>query len=51
MAIVLYTHLIIFKQNAKGLNTWYSQPVTHASTNHARRCLTSQIGRDGVYST
>ncbi len=34
-----------------GLGTWGSQPVTHASTNHARRCLTSQIGRDGVRST
>ena len=39
------------KSQNNGLNTWYSQPVTHASTNHARRCLTSQIGRDGVYST
>ena len=33
-----------------GLSTRYSQPVTHASTNRARRCLTSQIGRDGVCS-
>ena len=33
-----------------GLDTRDSQPVTHASTNRARRCLTSQIGRDGVCS-
>ena len=34
----------------KAYGTWYSQAVTHLSTNHARHCLTSQIGRDGVYS-
>ena len=34
-----------------GLDTRDSQPVTHASTNRARRCLTAQIGRDGVCST
>ena len=39
------------KMKEIGLGTWGSQPVTHASTNHARRCLTSQIGRDGVHST
>ena len=33
----------------KGLDSWYSQQVTHASTNHARRCLTSQIERDRVW--
>ena len=32
-------------------NTWCSQAVTHLSTNHARRCLTSVIGREPVYST
>ena len=32
----------------KAYNTRYSQPVTHASTNRARRCLTSEIGRDRV---
>ena len=31
-------------------STWCSQAVTHLSTNHARHCLTSQIGRDGVCS-
>ena len=40
-----------FVSKSNGLSTRYSQPVTHASTNRARRCLTSQIGRDGVYST
>ena len=28
----------------KAYNTRYSQPVAHASTNRARRCLTSEIG-------
>ena len=31
--------------------TWCSQAVTHLSTNHARRCLTSVIGREPVFST
>ena len=37
----------------KGLvyDTWCSQAVTHLSTNHARRCLTSVIGRELVFST
>ena len=32
-------------------NTWCSQAVTHLSTNQARRCLTSVIGREPVFST
>ena len=32
-------------------DTWYSQAVSHPSTNQARRCLTSVIGREPVYST
>ena len=31
--------------------TLYSQAVTHPGTDRALRCLTSQIGRDGVCST
>ena len=31
--------------------TRYSQAVTHPSTNRARRCLTSVIGREPVFST
>ena len=35
----------------KAGNTRYSQPVTHASTNRAQRCLTSVIGREPVFPT
>ena len=37
--------------NNKVYSTWYSQAVTHPSTNQARRCLTSVIGREPVCST
>ncbi len=35
----------------KAYGTWYSQAVTHPSTNQARRCLTSVIRREPVLST
>ena len=38
------------KNKKKAYGTRYSQAVTHLSTNRARHCLTSQIGRDGVCS-
>lgn len=38
-------------QNAKANVTWCSQAVTHPSTDRARRCLTSVIGREPVFST
>ncbi len=31
---------------AKAYSTWYSQAVSHPSTNQARPCLASEIGRD-----
>ena len=31
-------------------STWYSQAVTHPSTDQARRCLTSVIGQEPVFS-
>ena len=39
------------EQKAKVYSTRYSQAVSHPSTNRARRCLTSVIGREPVYST
>ena len=41
----------LFTNSKKANNTWSSQVVTHLSTNQARRCLTSEIGRDPVFST
>ena len=38
-------------EKEKVYDTWYSQAVTHPSTNQARRCLTSVIGREPVLST
>lgn len=35
----------------KVYETWYSQAVTHLSTNQALRCLTLVIGREPVLST
>ena len=39
------------KKKKKVYSTRYSQAVTHPSTNLARRCLTSVIGREPVFST
>ncbi|ESO98699.1 hypothetical protein LOTGIDRAFT_101925, partial [Lottia gigantea] len=39
------------KEKTGVYNTRCSQAVTHPSTNRARRCLTSVIGRELVLST
>ena len=39
------------KKNLFAYGTLYSQAVTHPSSNHARCCLTSVIGRELVFST
>ena len=39
------------RRSKRAYGTWYSQAVTHPSTNQARRCLTSVIGRELVLST
>ena len=39
------------KEKKNMYDTWYSQAVTHPSTDQARRCLTSVIGREPVLST
>ncbi|KAF0749237.1 Uncharacterized protein FWK35_00025939, partial [Aphis craccivora] len=39
------------KKQKKANGTQCSQAVTHPSTNYDRRCLTSVIGRELVYST
>ena len=39
------------KKKIKVYSTRYSQAVTHPSTNRARRCLISVIGREPVFST
>ena len=38
-------------KKSKVYSTRYSQAVTHPSTNRARRCLTSVIGREPLFST
>ena len=43
-----WIHLI---RETKAYDTWDSQAVSDPSTNQAQRCLTCQIGRDGVFST
>ena len=41
----------LHKNKAKVYSTGCSQAVTHPSTSPARRCLTSVIRREPVYST
>ena len=40
-----------YLKNKKTYNTSDSQDVSVPSTKEAQRCLTCQIGRDGVFST
>ena len=42
---------VLMTKRAKVYSTRYSQEVSHPSTNRARRCFTSGIGREPVYST
>ena len=35
----------------KDYNTWTSQVVTHPSTAQVRRCLTTEIGLDPMFSS
>ena len=37
-------------RHEKAYSTWYSQAVSHPSTNQARPCLASEIGRDRACS-
>ena len=39
-----------WRKKAKAYSTWYSQAVSHPSTNQARPCLASEIRRDRAYS-
>ena len=47
----IYSSICIASEATKVYSTLYSQAVTHPSTNRARRCLTSVIGRELVLST
>ena len=38
------------KRSEKTYSTWYSQAVSHPSTNQARTCLASEIRRDRACS-
>ena len=42
--------LLYAQRNEKAYSTWYSQAVSHPSTNQARPCLASEIGRDRACS-
>ena len=39
------------RERKEAYSTWYSQAVSHPSTDRALGCLTSVIGREPVYST
>jgi hypothetical protein len=51
MIIIIINYYYYINNKAKVYSTRYSQAVTHPSTNRARRCLTSVIGREPVFST
>ena len=42
--------LLFEREVKKAYSTWYSQAVSHPSTNQARPCLASEIGRDRACS-
>ncbi|KAI3371017.1 hypothetical protein L3Q82_023673 [Scortum barcoo] len=42
--------LLLVERSEKAYSTWYSQAVSHPSTNQARPCLASEIGRDRACS-
>ena len=46
----IYQGKCSIKQNGEAYSTWYSQAVSHPSTNQAGPCLASQIRRDRAYS-
>ncbi|PIC39288.1 hypothetical protein B9Z55_011024 [Caenorhabditis nigoni] len=49
--IKIYSFNFIQKKKQKAYNIQDSQAVSDPSTNWTQRCLTCQIGRDGVHST
>ena len=46
----IYQGKCSIKQNGEAYSTWYSQAVSHPSTNQAGPCLASEIRRDRAYS-
>ena len=46
--LLLFCHSVRIRE--KAYSTWYSQAVSHPSTNQARPCLASEIGRDRACS-
>ena len=51
IAIFAISCWICKRKRQKAYGTRDSQAVSDPSTNRAQRCLTCQIGRDGVFST